>query len=60
MLNEALIGALRQIQSVSTPPDMTEIQSVEEVVNVLSEHADAIPQVTSKILEAWEKSKGQI
>jgi hypothetical protein len=59
MLNEALIGALRQIQSVSTPPNKEEIQSIEEVVNVLGERADAIHQVTTRILEAWEKAKEQ-
>ena len=57
MLNEALIGALRQIQSVSTPPDKEEVQSIDEVINVLGERADAIHQVTTKILEAWEKAK---
>jgi hypothetical protein len=60
MLNEALIGALRQIQTVSTPPQKEEIQSMEEVISVLSERADAIHQVTTKILEAWEKAEGQI
>ncbi|MEO5804216.1 MAG: hypothetical protein ABIR24_11870 [Verrucomicrobiota bacterium] len=60
MLNEALIGALRQIQSVSTPPSKEEIESVDEVVNLLSERADAINHVTTKILEAWEKAKPQI
>lgn len=60
MLNEALIGALRQIQTVSTPPEKEEIQSMEEVITVLGERADAIHQVTTKILEAWEKAKEQI
>lgn len=60
MLNEALIGALRQIQAVSTPPAKEEIQTMEEVISVLGERADAIHQVTTKILEAWEKTQGKI
>ena len=59
MLNEALIGALRQIQTVSTPPKKEEITSVEEVVGLLGERADAIHQVTTKILEAWDQSQKQ-
>lgn len=60
ILNDALIGALRQIQTVSTPPSKDEVESLEAVVKVLSERADAIHHVTTKILEAWEKAKEQI
>ena len=60
MLNEALIGAIKQIQNVSTPPSKEEVQTIEDVADVLGERADVIHQVTTKILEAWEKAKGQI
>lgn len=60
LLNDALIGAIRQIQAVSTPPNKEEIQSMEEVVNVLSQRADAIHEVTTRILEAWENARDNI
>jgi hypothetical protein len=60
MLNEALIGAIRQIQNVSTPPNKEEVETIEEVADVLGERADVIHQVTTKILEAWDKAKGQL
>jgi len=57
MLNEALIGAIRQIRDVSTPPDKQGLETIEDVVGILSERADAIHKVTSQILEAWEKAR---
>ena len=60
MLNEALIGAIQQIQLVSTPPLKEEVGTIEEVANVLGERADSIHEVTTKILEAWKKAQGQI
>ena len=56
MLNEALIGAIRQIRDVSTPPKKDEL-GTEDVVGILSERADAIYKVTSQILDAWEKAR---
>lgn len=60
MLNEALIGAIEQIQLVSTPPRKDEVGTIEEVADVLGERADTIHQVTTKILEAWKKAQGQV
>jgi hypothetical protein len=60
MLNEALIGAIQQIQTVSTPPEKEEVETIQELADLLGERADAIHQVTTKILEAWEKAKEQI
>ncbi len=60
MLNEALIGAIQQIQLVSTPPRKEEVETIEEVAAVLGKRADTIHEVTTKILEAWKKAQGQI
>ena len=60
MLNEALIGAIHQIQTVSTPPGKEEVETIQELADLLGERADAIHQVTTKILEAWEKAREQL
>jgi hypothetical protein len=55
-LAEALIRALRQIQTVSTPPTRAEVQDIQELARILGERADGIHQITSKILDAWDKT----
>ncbi len=53
-LSEALIGAIQQIQIVATPPSKSEIRTAEELVTLLGSRADAICDITTKILTAWE------
>jgi hypothetical protein len=60
LLSEALIGAVRQIQTVSTPPEKDEVKTIQELADLLGDRADAIHQVTTKILDAWEKAKEQL
>ena len=57
-LAEALIGALQQIQIVATPPGKSEIRGTDELVQLLGSRADAIRDITTKILVAWDEFKG--
>lgn len=57
-LAEALIGAIQQIQIVSTPPSKEEVRTTEDLVELLGSRADAIREITTKILQAWDDFKG--
>jgi hypothetical protein len=54
-LVEALIGALRKIDLMVTPPEPGQVQTKEELMALLGERADAIRQITSRVLAEWEK-----
>ena len=57
-LAEALIGAIRQIQVVATPPDKSEVESVQDLAETLGKRADAIQEISTKIIQAWDEFKG--
>ena len=56
-LTDALVEVIQAIQALATPPESSQIKSVQELANLLGERADAIRLVTGKALEAARLAK---
>jgi hypothetical protein len=54
-LVEALIGAMRKIDLMVTPPEAGHVQTKDDLMALLGERADSIRQITSRVLAEWEK-----
>ena len=58
-LAQALIGAIQQIQIITTPPPKSDIRTTEELIQLLGSRADGIQEITTKILTAWQSFQQQ-
>jgi len=56
-LNGLFVQVLEKIQLIATPPDRSQIKDAAHLASILGERADAILEITSKTLQAWEKLK---
>ena len=56
-VNALFVQVLEKIQLIATPPERTQITDTAHLAAVLGERADAILQITSQTLKAWEKLK---
>lgn len=57
MVNSLFVQVLEKIQLIATPPERNQITDAAQLATILGERADAILQITSQTLKAWEKLK---
>jgi hypothetical protein len=56
-VNSLFVQVLEKIQLIATPPERKQVNDAAHLAGILGERADAILQITSQTLKAWEKLK---
>ena len=56
-VNTLFVEVLEKIQLIATPPERSQVHDPGHLAAILGERADAILQITSQTLKAWEKLK---
>src|SRR5262249_53300542 len=56
-VNALFVQVLEKIQLIATPPERSQITDAAQLATILGERADAILEITSETLKAWEKLK---
>ena len=56
-VNSLFVQVLEKVQLIATPPERSQVNDAAHLAAILGERADAILQITSQTLKAWEKLK---